>query len=235
MQNPHFLLTAKSGYLALGETNHSNYDGYFVKINGSMAKVVAAIAPVVSLQKDLIINDHSVIRKNDSGDQEIALFDEGIRVRSSVDCTITLDCKKVYDESDQGRVYRQSFSHNGSFSIIEVSYTKYADGALLRGQDKKIYLIIGQKKQHIKTLAQLRPYSGWPISDVPNLDLIQFPDVLASATFKDGTLVRGRGGKIYRIEDGKKKHIKSLAQLRPYAGQKIFDVADDILTQYPDA
>lgn len=110
----------------------------------------------------------------------------------------------------------------------------YSDGSLLRGKDKNIYVITGRQKKHIKTLAELRQYAGQKILDVASEDLIQFPEVLGRQTFKSGTFIRGRNGKVYRLEYGKKKHIKSLAELRRYAGQKIFDVGDDILAQYPD-
>ena len=128
-QNPHFLMTASGGYVALGDPNHSNYDGYFAKVGSSWMKILGAVSSINPTS--LIIDQHDVIRKNDTSEQEFALFDEGLRIRSS-DCTLTLDCKKIYDESDQGRMYKTSFSHDGNFSIVDVSYTKYSDPSLTK-------------------------------------------------------------------------------------------------------
>lgn len=51
--------------------------------------------------------------------------------------------------------------------------------------------------------------------------------------YSNGTLLRAKNKKIYVIVDGKKKHIRSLKDLRKkYFGKPIINVSDDVLNQY---
>jgi hypothetical protein len=38
--------------------------------------------------------------------------------------------------------------------------------------------------------------------------------------------------RIYIIEDGHKRHIKTLKELAKYAGEEIYNVTDDVLNKY---
>ena len=105
----------------------------------------------------------------------------------------------------------------------------YADGTLLRGKDKKIYLIANNKLVVIRTLAQLREYQGRPIYDVSDLVIRHY------MTFADGDLLRGPNKRIYVLNKGKRQPILTLTELRKkYFKKEIFDVADLTLAKYPE-
>lgn len=57
--------------------------------------------------------------------------------------------------------------------------------------------------------------------------------VLGETGIADGVLVRGSKGKTYLISRGKRVYIRSLAELRWFAGQKIFAVDDATLNLIP--
>lgn len=105
----------------------------------------------------------------------------------------------------------------------------YADGTLLRGKDKKIYLIANNKLVVIRTLAQLREYQGRPIYDVSDLVIRHY------MTFADGDLLRGPNKRIYVLNKGKRQPILTLTELRKkYFKKEIFDVAYLTLAKYPE-
>jgi len=112
----------------------------------------------------------------------------------------------------------------------------YADGTLLKGSDNKIYVMVNGKLKHITTLAELAKYKGQTILKVDDSvikSLLEKKEVLGDKTYADGTLVRIKGdNKIYVILNGKKVHIKTLAELRKYAGKTILDVTADDLKNY---
>ncbi|MDP2708520.1 MAG: hypothetical protein Q8O93_00490, partial [bacterium] len=66
--------------------------------------------------------------------------------------------------------------------VLGVKY--YADGALIRGKDKKIYLIQNNRLIVIRTLAQLQKYQGQEIYDVSDPVIRQYLE------FFDGQLIR---------------------------------------------
>ncbi|MDD4271816.1 MAG: hypothetical protein PHF50_03350 [Patescibacteria group bacterium] len=109
--------------------------------------------------------------------------------------------------------------------VLAVKY--YANGTLIRGQDKKIYLIQDDKLIVIRTLTQLKKYKAQKIYDVPDEVIRQYID------FTDGQLIRGSDKKIYVIAQGKKKLIKNLEELKQYNKQKINDVSLEILAKFP--
>ena len=109
----------------------------------------------------------------------------------------------------------------------------YADGTLLRGKDKKVYIIANGQKKHVPNLKELAKYAGQKIYDVENIILIQYPEVLGIKVFADGMLIRGADARIYVIKNNKKQHIRSLEELRKnYFGKKIYDVSDETLAKY---
>ncbi len=109
--------------------------------------------------------------------------------------------------------------------VLGVKY--YADGSLIRGKDKKIYLIQNNKLVVIRNLAQLRKYAGQKIYDETDEVIRQY------LPFPNGSLIRGSIKKIYVITNGKRQPIFTLAELRKkYRGQKIYDVSDKILGLY---
>ena len=109
----------------------------------------------------------------------------------------------------------------------------YGDGTLLRGSDKKIFVITDGQKKHIPNLKELAKYAGQKICDVENTVLIQYPEVLGIKVFADGMLIRGADAKVYVIKQGKKQYVKNLEELRAnYFGKKIYDVSDETLAKY---
>ncbi|MFH1111983.1 MAG: hypothetical protein V1712_02835 [Patescibacteria group bacterium] len=109
--------------------------------------------------------------------------------------------------------------------VLGVKY--YANGTLIRGKDKKIYLIQNNKLVVIRNLAQLKKYAGQKIYDETDEVIRQY------LPFPDGSLVRGSMKKIYVIKNGKRQPIFTLTELRKkYRGQKIYDVSDQILGLY---
>jgi len=53
----------------------------------------------------------------------------------------------------------------------------YGNGSLLRGNDKKVYVIKNGQKKHIKSLTELQKYAGQPIYNVSDDILAGFPTI----------------------------------------------------------
>jgi hypothetical protein len=126
VKNPHFLITNNHGdYLALGAPNHSNYDGYFVKRNGYY-KILANID--AGETRELNVHD-TIQRVTRNSTEELSLHHRGLLMRGEGSYVITLDCKKMYDESDSGRIYDVTLVA-GDVSFINVHYKKFSDASL---------------------------------------------------------------------------------------------------------
>ena len=110
----------------------------------------------------------------------------------------------------------------------------YANGTLIRGTDKKIYVVSNGTLIHVATLKQLAKYAGKEIINVDDSIITSYQkgEVLGVQVYANGTLIRGTDKKIYVIVNGKKQHINSLKELAKYAGKEIFNVADSVITQY---
>jgi hypothetical protein len=114
----------------------------------------------------------------------------------------------------------------------------FGDGILIRGADKKIYVIADGKKYRIPNLTELRKFAGRPIIDVEDGVLALYPSGEGQAPAKvaeiktilavvEKRLIRGKDGKIFVIENGKRRHIKSLDELRRnFSGRPIKNVGD---------
>lgn len=104
--------------------------------------------------------------------------------------------KKIYVVMKDGRLYHiktltELKKYYSNKEILEVSsdtissYSKkvlgvkvYANGSLLRGNDAKIYVIINGKKQHIKTIEELKnKYSNKPVYNVSDEVLSQYGNI----------------------------------------------------------
>jgi len=138
-KNPHFIITNQNGdYLALGNPNHSNYDGLFFKSAQSYFKTIANIASQHETTS-LLLHDDFIERKISGSTQQFFLHEDGLLLRHTIHNSedakpaITLDCKQLYDESDTGRIYsvEESIFHAsdtlGDLHILRVRYTKYID------------------------------------------------------------------------------------------------------------
>ena len=128
--NPHFLLTNLNGdFFDLGSPNTSNYNGLFHKRQDAFYKALSDIAPTAPL-RSLEIDGSCAVRVYDGAKQRFTLIDEGLIMESSGDFIVTADCKRLYDESDQGRVYHVDIAGSAGVMTAVISYTKYSDASL---------------------------------------------------------------------------------------------------------
>lgn len=146
-QNGIFLLTNKHGdYFSLGSPNTTNYNGYFVKKEDGYHKILYDIAPVADSSSNaelqtLVLNGTSVKRKYADSKQESYLFEQGLLSDLEGNFAITLDCKKLYDESEQGRMYSVERMNLKGLTVLTITYTKYTDSSL-NNQQYRTYLSI---------------------------------------------------------------------------------------------
>lgn len=125
--------------------------------------------------------------------------------------------------------------------------SQFANGVLLRGCGPEVYHIIDGKKFHIPNWQYLHDnYFSIRIYNIADSNLVQFPDtntdnvnlkkilskVAGAKVYANGSLLRAPDKKVYVILNGKKSHVKTLEELKKYAGRKIFEVSEDILSQY---
>jgi len=111
----------------------------------------------------------------------------------------------------------------------------YADGTLIRANNKRIYVIINQQRRHVASLEELRRlYAGKPIIDVADSAAAAYPvegattapSALNAQGYANGTLIRAKDKKIYVVENRALRHIASLGELRAfYAGRPIIDIS----------
>lgn len=106
----------------------------------------------------------------------------------------------------------------------------YPDGSLLRGEDKRIYLIMGGAKKHIKNLLELQKYRGKIIYSAGLEELNQYQ----SRNYLDGELIREKNrAEIYVVRGRGRKYINNLNELRQYyAGQVINNITADEMRFY---
>ena len=138
-ENPHILLTSPCGdYVALGGPNHSNYNGFFVREGDAYVKILSNISPLEPIE-EVVISDGYVVRNTQGSSQRIAVFEQGLRASCSGKFMFTIDCKRLYDESDEGRIYSVEYHAPGRSSgkdsfgdvgTVFVTYTKYSDTTL---------------------------------------------------------------------------------------------------------
>lgn len=110
----------------------------------------------------------------------------------------------------------------------------YNDGALLRGSDKRIYLVNNGQLQYIANLKELAKYIRKEILNVKDDVIASYgPAVLGAKEYADNSLIRGSDQKIYIIINRKKKHVASFDDLRKnYFNQVINNVSDSVVNQY---
>jgi len=117
----------------------------------------------------------------------------------------------------------------------------YADGTLLRGSDKKVYLVINGKLKHLASLKELSKYAGKEIKKVSDEiissmgKISETGSVLGEKKYGNGQLIRNDNVKVYVIENGKKKHILNLEELaKYYLGKPIYRVTETELAEYEE-
>ncbi len=138
--DPRVLLTDRQGgYLALGSPNRSNYDGWYaIGPDGHRWKLIADIAPLGN-PREVAIESDTITRRYDGATQILRVSDRGVWMRGKGSFLLTLDCKRQYDESDQGRLYQVSLDQQGPVQersrtsalarvrTISVEYRKHSD------------------------------------------------------------------------------------------------------------
>ncbi|NTU99446.1 hypothetical protein HGA64_05605 [Candidatus Falkowbacteria bacterium] len=148
----------------------------------------------------------------------------------------------VIDAPGRPGVIRVETTGNAQESI---SSTGYRDGSLLRGSNRKIYIISGSTKKLIATMPALRKYANKTIFDVADSVLASYTTngtipanigyVDQSANLSNGSLLRSPDGKIYLIENRQKIYIPSMAELEAFRGRKITNVTDTFLNSITSA
>ncbi len=114
--------------------------------------------------------------------------------------------------------------------VITLGISAYADGALLRGEDNKIYLIRKGFKIYISSIEKLKEYSGQIIYDVEMSELNKYQD----KKYFINDLIREQGDvKVFVITDSGLKHILNLEELRlNYFGQEILNISGEEMILY---
>ncbi len=112
------------------------------------------------------------------------------------------------------------------------------DNTLVRTPDLKVFLISnGGKKSRIVSVFDLYyKFKGQPIENITFEELAQYPDlnakVLGTKVFPNGTLVRAEDYRVYVIENGYKRYLPTLEDIRAFKGKKIQNVTYTDLAQY---
>lgn len=125
-----FILTNKKGsYLSLGKPQ-SDHDGWFTyDINtNNLVKILQSIS--IDGEPDTIINGLSWIeRKTKTATERFFLTSNALIYEISDytgPVTITLDCKRLYDDSTEKRIYSSENEKIGGENALHVHYTKYS-------------------------------------------------------------------------------------------------------------
>jgi hypothetical protein len=127
----------------------------------------------------------------------------------------------------------------GSGNIDVLGAEGYPTGSLIKGPDGKIFLVMGAHKHPIRNLEELKKFSGRRINHVGSETLGLYPTsdtpAIYASIWDDGTLVRDRESKkVFVISGGMKVHLRSLIDLKKYAGRKIIDTEPGNLAAYPE-
>jgi hypothetical protein len=113
----------------------------------------------------------------------------------------------------------------------------YADGTLLRGSDKHIFVVIDGQLKRILNLKELARYADQEILEVEDSVIASYAKVsakvvLGQSTYADGTLLRGSDKHIFVVTGGKLQRILNLKELAQYADQEILEVEDSVIASY---
>jgi len=120
----------------------------------------------------------------------------------------------------------------------------YADGALVRTPDNKVYVVENSNVRHIATLSKdLTHYAGRRIYEINSNELAQYRNerlveannqVLGTKVYGEGALLRTRDWKVYVVENNSVRHIATLPGLQQttYEGKPINEIDYGVLTQY---
>lgn len=131
------------------EQNSSRFQGFFLRHNETVYKVIETLMPEDDPAEELNPHGPCLYRKKNLRtekfflDQENALLYEIKEFSGKV--ILTLDCRKIYDFDDQGRKYLIQ-EHDG---ILLITYQKYK-GHMSTEKDYEIYLAIATGTPYLR-------------------------------------------------------------------------------------
>ena len=108
----------------------------------------------------------------------------------------------------------------------------YKNGDFIRSSNGKIFLIKEQKKLYISSVAELKSYGKIRLFNVSNDVINSYSDFLVEANRK---FFKAPDNKIFLIENNKKRHIKSIDELKSFGRTLIVNASYDRINSYPDA
>lgn len=113
----------------------------------------------------------------------------------------------------------------------------YPDGTLVKGSGEEVYVFEGAKLRHITSAALFEAlrYAWGSIRKLFDGDLLLYPKG-EPKLFPDGSLIKGSGVRVYRVEEGKRRPVLSSAlfealQLR---WSDVKTLTDRELSRYPE-
>jgi hypothetical protein len=178
------------------------------KITNVSDSVLAAYA------NDGVVSEGRLVRRMDAA---VYIIRNGIKQRiSDAQEMVRYAGQKIYGVVDGTKA-------SGATSA-DVDARKYGNGDVIRTPDGKIYAIEGGKKRYVNSLEDMGAAKGKAIKEVSYSVANSFADY---DVMSEGNLIRMIDKKVYIITNGVKVHIKNLAELARYAGQKIYNVVGD--------
>ncbi len=150
-ENFGFLLTnKKGGFFSLSpKKNFTKYNGaYFASRNFDIIKTIESIQPE-GFEPIEIKNWLSYIEKTNYVSNERLFMDHSNTILYEIEnfsgnISLVLDCRKIYDFDDSGRIYETFWVGN----TLVFEYTKYTDGSLSK-VDYRIFLAVcGVEEYH---------------------------------------------------------------------------------------
>jgi hypothetical protein len=154
MEAPQAMIAREGALFSVGSPNRSNYDGYAVPsdpqdLSGVRRKILYDIAPVgpdgIALPIDAVEIDHGRFIRRAGTHQQVFQIDKALFMRGKGSFLLTLDCKRLFDEHDQGRQYARVHDALVDARLaapaaagtdprpgraIAYRYTKYPDGGM---------------------------------------------------------------------------------------------------------
>lgn len=126
-----FLTNKKGNYLALGTPQTSDFDGFFTYDAGreSLFKILHDIR--ITGTPEQIVNCLTWAERN-TGDSTERFFLTSNALLYEIegyagDVTLTLDCKELYDDSAEKRIYNSMNEELDGTPVLHVHYSKYLD------------------------------------------------------------------------------------------------------------
>ncbi|MDO8592993.1 MAG: hypothetical protein Q7R92_04485 [bacterium] len=124
----------------------------------------------------------------------------------------------------------------------------FEDNTLIRGEDGQIFVVRQNQRVKVSSLDDLRRnFRGKAIVNVDNRTLSEIKVRTSNSgrgsvqsansgpgSIKNNSLIRTRDGKIFAIEQGERRQIRDMAELRrEHAGQAVRNVDDAVLRRFP--